>query len=236
YTYTYNMFNQGKNVVLMNVGWGNGVVSTFKFDSKTGTGGTEIDRSYNFIGLYSVLVLPTKNDKYLNFGDFPSSGGFNDAVDYFDDSTEITLVTANTFGLTNNILGACVIGNYVYTTAVRIQSKYSDSTGNRGVLWINKYNTDFLNNSVGVKELSFQNAELKIYPNPATSELNIQTNSTEKMNVQLFDITGKEMIENISFTNSVTINTQTFSQGIYFLKITDANSGMIKIQKVAVGQ
>ncbi|MFI5220831.1 MAG: YCF48-related protein [Bacteroidia bacterium] len=87
----------------------------------------------------------------------------------------------------------------------------------------------------GVSELSSrENQELKIYPNPVANELNIETCFSEKLNAQLFDITGKQVTEKISFSNSTAISTQEISGGIYFLKITNADFGLVKMQKVMV--
>ncbi|MFI5222546.1 MAG: T9SS type A sorting domain-containing protein, partial [Bacteroidia bacterium] len=70
--------------------------------------------------------------------------------------------------------------------------------------------------------------------NPGENEINIQTNSLDKFSVQLFDITGNTVTSNYSFTSTATINVSSLSQGIYFLRITDAKGGLVKIQKVAV--
>ncbi len=79
-----------------------------------------------------------------------------------------------------------------------------------------------------------QTEAITIYPNPATSILNIQTSSNQKITAQLFDLTGKAVTSNISFTNNITINLQELSQGLYFVYIKDAAGSLIKTQKVSV--
>jgi hypothetical protein len=86
----------------------------------------------------------------------------------------------------------------------------------------------------GINETQLQNSDLSIYPNPAINELHIQTTSNEKFGVQLFDITGKQVIKSILFTQTASINIESLSGGIYFVKITDANGLIVKTQKVAV--
>ena len=87
----------------------------------------------------------------------------------------------------------------------------------------------------GINQINyFLTESIKIYPNPAANEVHLQAGSVEKLTVQLFDITGKQLTENISFTNSTTINLQELSQGIYFIRITDTNSGSMNIQKVVI--
>jgi len=87
---------------------------------------------------------------------------------------------------------------------------------------------------VRVVNLKQPNNDWNIYPNPTTNELHIETTGTEKFDVQLFDITGKKVMENILFTNTTNINTSSLYQGMYFVRITDADGVLIKTQKVAV--
>ncbi len=63
---------------------------------------------------------------------------------------------------------------------------------------------------------------LAIYPNPASSELTINSKSLPIESIQLFDITGKQLLEmgNIN-QNEVSLNVSTLSQGIYFLKLNN---------------
>ncbi len=79
-----------------------------------------------------------------------------------------------------------------------------------------------------------KNTDWTIYPNPATNELHIETSVNEKFDVQLFDVTGKKVMENILFTNTTNINTSSLYQGMYFVRISDADGAVVKMQKVAV--
>lgn len=73
-----------------------------------------------------------------------------------------------------------------------------------------------------------------IYPNPANTEVNIQTSSTEKLLVQLYDITGKQVTPSLSFTNSTTINLNDVSAGLYFVRISNTNNQIIQTQKLSL--
>ena len=64
-----------------------------------------------------------------------------------------------------------------------------------------------------------------LYPNPASSEVNlvVTLSVTEAVNVQLLDITGKsvsnkEVIMN-SGTNNFELTTETLPNGVYFVKV-----------------
>jgi len=80
------------------------------------------------------------------------------------------------------------------------------------------------------------NTDWNIYPNPATNELHIETTGSEKLTAQLFDVTGKQVILTILFTNTTNINTSSINEGLYFIRITNAEGGVVKTQKVAVAR
>jgi hypothetical protein len=85
-----------------------------------------------------------------------------------------------------------------------------------------------------VNNIQTKNTDWNIYPNPATNELHIETIGNEKLTAQVFDITGKQILENILFTSSTTINISSLHEGMYFVRITVADGVVVKIQKVAV--
>ena len=58
--------------------------------------------------------------------------------------------------------------------------------------------------------------------------------TSEKLSAQLFDMTCKEVSENITFIQSVNFYTALLSEGMYFVRITDSNGAIVKTQKVVV--
>ncbi|TRW23341.1 T9SS type A sorting domain-containing protein [Flavobacterium zepuense] len=61
-------------------------------------------------------------------------------------------------------------------------------------------------------------ADFDFYPNPATD--NVTVSGKEIINrVQLFDVTGRQLLDNTATTNSVKIYLNGFSSGTYFLKV-----------------
>ena len=77
----------------------------------------------------------------------------------------------------------------------------------------------------------FDKKETKIFPNPFSSKLNIQTNEIVK-NYNLIDITGKLILSTPS-KNTIENNALQLDQGIYFLNLTleDGNKLNFKIIK-----
>lgn len=233
--YTYNLFNQGNNVVFINMEGPTGVVSVLKYDSKTGTGGARVDHTYNFNGLYTMFVLPTGNGKYLNFGNYVTSGGFDNAIDYFDDNALLGYVASNTMNSRNRVSSACIIGNSLYTVAIRFVDQYCYPTvlyGYRGMLWIKKFNTDFLTQTMDVKELSNNNDELKVWPNPFSDEIFMNgVNTSNDLKVMIYDQLGNSIQVPQQLTgSSVRFDTGLLAKGIYFVSVS--SNGDIKRSKM----
>lgn len=70
---------------------------------------------------------------------------------------------------------------------------------------------------------------LNIFPNPANDVLNITSNSTLEKNVQLFDLTGKKVLD---VTTISQVNVSTLKAGIYVAKINEA--GKTATRKVVI--
>ena len=83
---------------------------------------------------------------------------------------------------------------------------------------------------------SFSNQWINIYPNPASNNIHIESSNDEKLTIQLFDITGKEVSEMITFSISTNMNLQVVKPGFYFLQIINENGAIIKSQKIVVAK
>lgn len=78
----------------------------------------------------------------------------------------------------------------------------------------------------GLSELNeLPDLDVKIYPNPVQHELNIEMNNLSNYSLNLLDINGRRIFE----ITKPTTNISELSSGVYFLKITDRQSGLIKI-------
>jgi hypothetical protein len=75
-------------------------------------------------------------------------------------------------------------------------------------------------------------ATIKIYPNPATTELRIENGELRIKDVQIIDISGRtvETRHATSLHNgTATINVSHLSSGVYFLKIGDRVARFVKL-------
>jgi len=88
-------------------------------------------------------------------------------------------------------------------------------------------------NGVGVihqnttKIYANKNTEIRIYPNPCNNKIKILNNSKIN-NVLIYNNLGKVIFYKNFNTNNISINTNKFKQGIYFIKITTQNKTIVK--------
>lgn len=86
--------------------------------------------------------------------------------------------------------------------------------------------TPFNISTLGVSEMTMNNVE--IYPNPATSVINVKSGMNGEGQVSLIDMTGRVVKDvNVTDMSNATINVEDMSNGIYFIKIQQANNSFI---------
>jgi hypothetical protein len=87
---------------------------------------------------------------------------------------------------------------------------------------------------VGIENHTLAQAQVKVFPNPATGNITIQTGLKEAENIQIRDISGRE-INNVKLTNGVvSIDTKPFPEGVYFYEIRDRKKQFLKTGKFNV--
>ena len=114
-------------------------------------------------------------------------------------------------------------GSFELCYEVRISGAATDpvSTNNRACLTINRGTT-------GINEIA--EGEVNVYPNPATTVINID--NAEGAQVSVFDINGR-MISNVeSASANQTIDASNFAKGMYIVRIANGNNVITK--KVSV--
>ena len=108
-----------------------------------------------------------------------------------------------------------------------------DSSAVAAELYIIKVDSAGNTTYSSVNELPKELNYLTIYPNPANDQLHIITNTSHRFQIEMMNATGQTIYSSV-FISEATINTQLFSEGIYFLRVTDVNLGIATMQKVVV--
>lgn len=100
---------------------------------------------------------------------------------------------------------------------------HSTIAGNGGAL----YSPNKENDDITLSNDEFNATSFNIYPNPTDSGfVTISSTNNDAMNVQVFDILGKQ-IKNETLTNN-TLNVSDLKSGIYLVKIVQNNASVTK--------
>ena len=76
------------------------------------------------------------------------------------------------------------------------------------------------NRGIGVAQVSNLSSQIAVYPNPAKGMFVIETNLTEKQNVQVVDVNGKIVLSTI-ITGTTNIDASNLSEGVYTINIVN---------------
>ncbi len=92
-----------------------------------------------------------------------------------------------------------------------------DSSGNTSVCSFQLA----VNTTLSISEVNFEN-NLRVFPNPSSNIVTIQSDLYELKNLQVIDVTGKIIIlkESINSKKNV-INIADLENGVYFLKVNN---------------
>jgi hypothetical protein len=105
------------------------------------------------------------------------------------------------------------------------------------------YRLAVVNNNTGVEKYSNivsnkcldKNESVIVYPNPVNDKLFIGVNGFNNFTAQLTDAAGKIIFQKafqVQLNETVSINTNTLSSGLYFLKVIDNKSGAVVVKKI----
>lgn len=82
-----------------------------------------------------------------------------------------------------------------------------------------------------VNETKLKTTNLTVYPNPASSSFTIKTNNSEKtMNLSIYNIYGRIVYKNILNAPTIKINTNTWDNGVYLIKINNSSTRVLVIR------
>jgi hypothetical protein len=131
--------------------------------------------------------------------------GMNYGVYYTDNDL------GNSWTLFNNGLPNVRINELEINTA---DNKIYAATYGRGLWRSNLYDSN-----LSVDNFEFD--ELSMYPNPAKNEVNIKWNTTEDVNVRIYNLQGKLIFfsKNVKFSETFKIDVSPFEAGTYFVKL-----------------
>ena len=85
----------------------------------------------------------------------------------------------------------------------------------------------------GIQETDISDS-FSIYPNPTNNAFIISMNKFEKMNYIVFDITGKQVLNNNLYTSQTEVNTSALPEGLYICHIYSSDGKLKGSEKVSI--
>lgn len=117
------------------------------------------------------------------------------------------------------------LGNDTLLPAVT-EAAYNASTGHWQIfnyggdfpegVWIDFFIPDLI---LGTNDIQTEISKIKLYPNPAVDYVNISSSNKEIKEVQMYDITGKQVQFFVQKGKEITLNISALPAGIYIAKI-----------------
>lgn len=193
-------------------------------------------------GNYVEIPVSIISDDAISTLDF--SFQFNDASLVFDsyvDNTNYIVTKVNDVASTKTLkfFSYSLTQNYEMNKPLvtlrfsKVASKVNptDITSVKTYLNGDPAGVEILTTTTGISKINNDNM-VKVYPNPATEILNVTV--SEKSNIHLFDLAGKQIYSktDINSNQTLEINVQKFTSGIYTMKVY--NDKFVTIKKVVV--
>ena len=81
---------------------------------------------------------------------------------------------------------------------------------------------------VGIEELKIENGKLKIYPNPTSGELRVESGELQVEDYRIFNVAGQMLMQGKILEESPIINVTSLASGIYYLRAGDKTVKFVK--------
>lgn len=109
-----------------------------------------------------------------------------------------------------------------YAGQANVHVKFSYISGLGGYIYLDDVVVN--NNPASEKLVELVATELRLYPNPATEQLNVSVAKESIQQVQIYNVTG-QLMQNMEgdFGSNKTINVSNLAKGAYWMKVTTAN-------------
>jgi len=160
---------------------------------------------------------PSSSDAAGSLYSIDTSGGNANTLFYFTDTVG-TYIGADPFG------GLVNGGSTLFGTGT------TGGTQHDGVIFKCSGSTP-----AGINNYKTPTHSVVLYPNPANTEVNISVSGNcTAANVEIYDITGRSVGAYSLRNNFLTINTQSYTSGIYIYKLLDSSGNQLNVGKFNV--
>jgi len=126
-------------------------------------------------------------------------------------------------------LGALSAGEYVF----RIEVPQAVFVGKEGYIPLSLYFQGKTNGTIaentGISSIMNNNTSIIVHPNPVSTELHVKLATPETVNYTIYNVIGQIVLQGKLQKDSETINVESLSKGMYFLKIAGKEIRTVKI-------
>jgi hypothetical protein len=92
---------------------------------------------------------------------------------------------------------------------------------------------DSMSNILSVPENQLT-GELAVYPNPVASQLTVMNSRYPGLTFELYTLSGRMLLSGPAVSTMNVIDVEKYSEGVYFLRLTDPDSGSMLTKKIVV--
>jgi hypothetical protein len=131
----------------------------------------------------------------------------------------------------NRSLSTCAVSSICGYLDIHLGTTFEDYYGDGYYIADNSYGCMYGNDIRYICHISLIEIDinkLKIYPNPVKEQLIISNKNIIKMdNIHIYDLIGREMLNDIDIKQEYILNISNYSPGIYFLNINFENQQIV---------
>jgi hypothetical protein len=180
---------------------------------------------YNWAGIIPFNSAFSMNDFLNGSFDFSSQKPICLCIGTFDPGLSLnnrfrdSLITNNNVHMYNTMIGIGHTTNFPsFKNELMKCFNWIDSLGHA---------------TTAVNDLINQNFSFNLYPNPTKETLSIKNHKNESVEILIFDLSGKKVFQENFHKYDIIINTSSFKNGTYFIKL-ETNDGKVFKEKLIV--
>ena len=173
-----------------------------------------------------VYFSDTVIENITNHYPLPFNPQISNAPGNFFDTLNWTLVEGDYMAIGGE--NYIVIGNFNNDSTTDTLALHGSGQGNGSYLYIDSVSLVLTTCVTGISEVKQET--VKVFPNPVSDKFTIQLSNNEPTEIILYDVMSRKLSQQ-HFTNSVSVNTEGFSKGIYFYEVRNRN-GEVDVGKI----
>ncbi|MGB0882881.1 MAG: T9SS type A sorting domain-containing protein [Vicingaceae bacterium] len=186
----------------------------------------------NCLSYYRVNYDSPNNSFTLTIDSITSHFATSYNWDFGDGSTSTSMTPTHSFAV-DSIYNVCLdITTATGTTCSYCNEIGKDTLGGIVGLKAGGFNlgVELHDGTTGIENTSTTSEAITIYPNPVKSSFQINTFSSEDLELTLYDVSSRIVLQR-KFTNSINLNIESLEDGIYLYELKGDN-GIVKSGKL----